>query len=293
MHYSLEKQWIDAHCCPDIIDAIKPFIVKALTAENVRERKAYHYTNRWGEDAQFASNAFAIHYPGDSNTSDLPGFLLSELPDELADLTRQEEEIAAPLEGEEVRARGRASGQLQAEFSQLHLDRIAHRFFLSHCFSFVSGFLPLWHRRRSPAMMAAVTAPAACRGVHLQALLFRAPPPGGPEDGPSTPAQPPPRNPRGADRARAERQTKGLIKVITTPSGRILGAGIAGHQAGELIGLWSLAISRKLKIGAIAGHIAPYPTLGEISKRVAGAWYTPSLFSKKTRKIVRLLLRLG
>lgn len=95
------------------------------------------------------------------------------------------------------------------------------------------------------------------------------------------------------DRARAERQTKGLIKVITTPSGRILGAGIAGHQAGELIGLWSLAISRKLKIGAIAGHIAPYPTLGEISKRVAGAWYTPSLFSKKTRKIVRLLLRLG
>ncbi|OSQ37049.1 dihydrolipoyl dehydrogenase family protein [Thalassospira mesophila] len=95
------------------------------------------------------------------------------------------------------------------------------------------------------------------------------------------------------DRARAERQTCGLIKVVTTASGRILGAGIAGHQAGELIGLWSLAISRKMKIGAVAGHIAPYPTLGEISKRVAGAWYTPSLFGKKTRKIVRLLLRLG
>ncbi|AUG51414.1 dihydrolipoyl dehydrogenase family protein [Thalassospira marina] len=95
------------------------------------------------------------------------------------------------------------------------------------------------------------------------------------------------------DRARAERRTDGLIKVVTTASGRILGAGIAGHQAGELIGLWSLAISRKMKMGAVAGHIAPYPTLGEISKRAAGAWYTPSLFSKKTRKIVRLLLGLG
>ncbi|RCK41919.1 dihydrolipoamide dehydrogenase [Thalassospira profundimaris] len=95
------------------------------------------------------------------------------------------------------------------------------------------------------------------------------------------------------DRARTERRTDGLIKIVTTSSGRILGAGIAGPQAGELIGLWSLAIDRKLKIGAVAGHIAPYPTLGEISKRVAGAWYTPSLFSKKTRKIVRFLLALG
>ncbi|WP_417810505.1 dihydrolipoyl dehydrogenase family protein [Thalassospira alkalitolerans] len=95
------------------------------------------------------------------------------------------------------------------------------------------------------------------------------------------------------DRARAEAKTTGFIKVITTPRGKILGTGIVGHQAGELIGLWSLAISKKMKIGAVAGMIAPYPTLGEISKRVAGAWYTPSLFSEKTRKIVRFLLKFG
>lgn len=95
------------------------------------------------------------------------------------------------------------------------------------------------------------------------------------------------------DRARAEARTKGFIKIVTTPKGKILGAGIVGHQAGELIGLWSLAISKKMKIGAIAGMIAPYPTLGEISKRVAGAWYTPSLFNDRTRKIVRFLLKLG
>lgn len=95
------------------------------------------------------------------------------------------------------------------------------------------------------------------------------------------------------DRARAEADTNGFIKVVTTRKGRILGAGIVGRQAGELIGVWSLAISKKMKIGAIAGMIAPYPTLGEISKRAAGQWYTPSLFSEKTRKIVRFLLKLG
>ncbi|CAM3356718.1 dihydrolipoyl dehydrogenase family protein [Thalassospira profundimaris] len=93
------------------------------------------------------------------------------------------------------------------------------------------------------------------------------------------------------DRARAEVETEGFIKVITKPNGRILGAAIVGRQAGELIGVWSLAISKKIKIGAIAGMIAPYPTLGELSKRVAGAWYTPSLFGEKTRKLVRFLLR--
>jgi len=93
------------------------------------------------------------------------------------------------------------------------------------------------------------------------------------------------------DRARAEADTTGFIKVTTTRKGRILGAAIVGRQAGELIGVWSLAISKKMKIGALAGMIAPYPTLGEISKRVAGAWYTPSLFGEKTRKLVRFLLK--
>ncbi len=95
------------------------------------------------------------------------------------------------------------------------------------------------------------------------------------------------------DRARAEGKTEGLIKVITTEKGRILGAAIVGAQAGELIQLWALAISQKMKIGAIAAMISPYPTLGEISKRAAGSFYTPSLFSEKTKKLVRFLLKFG
>ncbi len=95
------------------------------------------------------------------------------------------------------------------------------------------------------------------------------------------------------DRARAERETQGLIKVVTTPKGVILGASIVGPHAGELINCWVLAISRGLKIGAMAGMIAPYPTLGEISKQVAGSFYTPRLFGARTRRLVRFLSRFG
>jgi pyruvate/2-oxoglutarate dehydrogenase complex dihydrolipoamide dehydrogenase (E3) component len=93
------------------------------------------------------------------------------------------------------------------------------------------------------------------------------------------------------DRAQAERETDGLIKVVTTKKGRILGASILGAHAGELILPWVLAVGSKMKIGAMAGAIAPYPTLGEVSKRAAGSYYVPKLFSERTRKIVRFLLK--
>jgi pyruvate/2-oxoglutarate dehydrogenase complex dihydrolipoamide dehydrogenase (E3) component len=85
------------------------------------------------------------------------------------------------------------------------------------------------------------------------------------------------------DRAQAERRMDGLIKAITRPNGRILGAAIVGPHAGELIQPWVLAISQKLKIGALAQMVAPYPTLGEIAKRAAGSFYQPKLFSERTK----------
>lgn len=95
------------------------------------------------------------------------------------------------------------------------------------------------------------------------------------------------------DRARAELKTDGLIKVVTTARGQILGAGIAGAHAGELIQPWVLAMANKLKIGALATTIAPYPTFGEINKRAAGAFYTPTLFSARTRAVVKFLRMFG
>jgi pyruvate/2-oxoglutarate dehydrogenase complex dihydrolipoamide dehydrogenase (E3) component len=64
------------------------------------------------------------------------------------------------------------------------------------------------------------------------------------------------------DRARAEGLTDGMVKAVTTPRGRILGASIVGAAAGELIQPWVLAMAHGLKIGAVATMIAPYPTLG-------------------------------
>jgi pyruvate/2-oxoglutarate dehydrogenase complex dihydrolipoamide dehydrogenase (E3) component len=95
------------------------------------------------------------------------------------------------------------------------------------------------------------------------------------------------------DRARTERRPDGLVKVVTDKRGRILGAGIAGPHAGELIQPWILALQNSMKIGKIATMIVPYPTLGEVSKRAAGSYFTPRLFSDRTRKLVRFLARFG
>ncbi|MFQ5624103.1 MAG: dihydrolipoyl dehydrogenase family protein [Paracoccaceae bacterium] len=93
------------------------------------------------------------------------------------------------------------------------------------------------------------------------------------------------------DRARAELATDGLIKVMVV-KGRPVGASIVGKQAGELIQVWALALANRLKIGAVAAMVAPYPTLGELSKRAAGQYYVPRLFeSPMVKRIVKLVQR--
>ena len=95
------------------------------------------------------------------------------------------------------------------------------------------------------------------------------------------------------DRAQAERQTEGRVKVVVGKRGKILGATIVGAHAGELILPWCLAINQGMKIKAMASVIAPYPTLSEVNKRAAGSYFTPKLFSDKTRWLVRFLARFG
>ena len=91
------------------------------------------------------------------------------------------------------------------------------------------------------------------------------------------------------DRARAERETDGFIKVITGARRVVLGATIVGSRAGELLLPWVMAVGSKARIGSIAGPIAPYPTHSEISKRAAGAYFSPTLFGDRVRRIVGLL----
>lgn len=94
------------------------------------------------------------------------------------------------------------------------------------------------------------------------------------------------------DRARTERRQAGRIKIVVRANGQILGVGIVGPRAGELLAPWCLAIGRNLKLSAMAGLLLPYPTLSEISKRVAGDFYAPRLFSPGVRALVRGLMRL-
>ncbi len=95
------------------------------------------------------------------------------------------------------------------------------------------------------------------------------------------------------DRAQAERETGGLVKVATTRRGRVLGASILAPHAGELAQIWCLAIQKRLGIGAVASAILPYPTLGEANKRAAGSFYTEALFGARTQRLVRFLGRFG
>jgi pyruvate/2-oxoglutarate dehydrogenase complex dihydrolipoamide dehydrogenase (E3) component len=93
------------------------------------------------------------------------------------------------------------------------------------------------------------------------------------------------------DRAIAEADQEGFVKLLIAPNGRILGATLVGTGVGETVSLLVLAISKKMKVGDIAPLIVPYPTRTEIIKRAAGSWYVPKLFSERTKCIVRFLMR--
>ncbi len=95
------------------------------------------------------------------------------------------------------------------------------------------------------------------------------------------------------DRAQAERQTEGLVKVVTDKRGRILGASIVGESAGELIQMWSLAISQKMKVKAMTEWISPYPTLSEVNKRAAYRYFGAAAGSATIRTVINWLTKLG
>jgi pyruvate/2-oxoglutarate dehydrogenase complex dihydrolipoamide dehydrogenase (E3) component len=95
------------------------------------------------------------------------------------------------------------------------------------------------------------------------------------------------------DRAQTESETVGFCKLIIGKGGKLLGATIVGAGAGEAIQLVGLAMANKKGVGALTALISPYPTRSEIVKRAAGAYYTPSLFSPRTRTLVGFLQKLG
>jgi pyruvate/2-oxoglutarate dehydrogenase complex dihydrolipoamide dehydrogenase (E3) component len=91
------------------------------------------------------------------------------------------------------------------------------------------------------------------------------------------------------DRAQAEGKTSGLIKALIGKRGKILGVGIVGGGAGEIIQPWVLAMTEGLKIRSIAGMVAPYPTFGDINRRVGVNYFSGLATNPWFRRVIRLL----
>jgi pyruvate/2-oxoglutarate dehydrogenase complex dihydrolipoamide dehydrogenase (E3) component len=77
------------------------------------------------------------------------------------------------------------------------------------------------------------------------------------------------------DLAQVERAAAGLVKVVATERGRILGAAAVGRGAGELVALFSLAISAGVGVPALRTLPLPYPSRADIVHRVAVAFDGP------------------
>lgn len=95
------------------------------------------------------------------------------------------------------------------------------------------------------------------------------------------------------DRAQAESETIGQINIVTNKKGHILGVSIISAHAGELLLPWILAMQEKKKLNSMASLIVPYPTFSEISKRAAGEFFKPLVFSPKIKRLIKFLQIFG
>ena len=97
----------------------------------------------------------------------------------------------------------------------------------------------------------------------------------------------------GNDRAVAEGDTRGFAKLVLDPRGRVLGAGVVGRGAGELIHPWVMTLARGGRLRDFTAYVPPYPTRGEINRKLASTYYSPFLFAPLPRLLVSLLKRFG
>ncbi|MCK7467516.1 MAG: hypothetical protein MZU91_04900 [Desulfosudis oleivorans] len=94
------------------------------------------------------------------------------------------------------------------------------------------------------------------------------------------------------DRALAEGASTGKLKLILDQRERPLGVQILGPHAGDLIGEWAAVMNGKVGLSTLAGAVHPYPTLGEINKRVAGSYLSTKIFSDRVRKGLKFFFHL-
>lgn len=94
------------------------------------------------------------------------------------------------------------------------------------------------------------------------------------------------------DHARATRQAHGTAKLMVGPKGAILGAGIVGSGAAELIALFALLMAKGLLATDLAGFVAPHPALAAIARELGEAYVAgrgPDPWQQRRMALTRLL----
>ena len=94
------------------------------------------------------------------------------------------------------------------------------------------------------------------------------------------------------DRSLAEGETIGRIKMLLDEKEKPLGVQILGPHAGDLLGEWVAILNGKVKLSTLAAAMHPYPTIGEINKKVAGTYFSPKIFSEKVQKGLKFFFHL-
>jgi len=97
---------------------------------------------------------------------------------------------------------------------------------------------------------------------------------------------------RDNDRSLAEGEGVGKIKLLLDEKEKPIGIQILGHGAGELLAEWVAVLNGKVKLTTLATAVHPYPTRGEINKRVAGNFFSEKIFSNKVRKGLKFFFHL-
>jgi len=94
------------------------------------------------------------------------------------------------------------------------------------------------------------------------------------------------------DRSLAEGEKSGKVKMVLNEKENPIGVQILGPHAGDLLAEWVAVLNGKVKLATLAAAVHPYPTLGEINKRVAGNFFSPKIFSKKIQKGLKFFFHL-
>ncbi len=94
------------------------------------------------------------------------------------------------------------------------------------------------------------------------------------------------------DRSVAEGEKIGKIKMLLNEKEKPIGVQILGPHAGDLLAEWVAVLNGKVKLATLASAVHPYPTIGEINKRVAGKFFSPKIFSEKVQKGLKFFFHL-